>query len=312
MLRQIFGFKKKNDCGLLPHTRENLNGLYGSMQFYPWPIKKFNVEKVWDVAMGENVVVAVLDSGCDSSHEDIKDNLVKGWNTINNNSDTNDDNGHGTHVAGTIGAVNNILGVVGVAPKVKIMPVKVLNAEGMGSNVDVARGIIWACDNGADILTMSLGSEYPSKPIEDALKYAKTKNVVIFCAAGNSGNNIDIQYPAKYEQTISIGAIDKNLKICEFSCTGDSLDFVAPGQDIPSCVPNNSYAIMSGTSMATPYAVGCAALLLSSIRQKNPGKKISKNEYIDILSKYTKHLSQSEFSGNRRYEGNGIIYPVVI
>jgi subtilisin family serine protease len=312
MFKNIFNLKRKNECGLLPHTRENIHGLYGSMQFYPWPIKLFDVEKTWNKTMGENVTVGVLDTGCDSAHDDLKDNLLQGWNAIKNNSNTNDDNGHGTHVAGTIGAANNLLGVVGVAPKIKILPVKVLNEEGMGSNLDVARGIIWACDNGADILTMSLGSDHPSKPLEDALKYAVSKNVIIFCAAGNSGNDTDIKYPAKYPQTISIGAIDKNLKICSFSCTGDSLDFVAPGQDIPSCMPNNSYALMSGTSMATPFAVGCAALLLSSARTRISGKKLTKDEYIEIFSKYSRHLSQSEYAGNRRYEGNGIIYPVVI
>jgi thermitase len=305
-------FKKKNECGLLPHTRENLHGIYGSMQFYPWPIKMFDVEKCWNKTMGEKVVVAVLDTGCDVTHEDLKENIVAGKNIVDNNNNVMDENGHGTHVAGTIGAANNILGVVGVAPKVKIMPVKVLSANGMGSNTDVAKGIIWACDHGADIITMSLGSANPSKQIEDALKYASTKKVVVFCAAGNSGNESDINYPAKYPQTISIGAIDKDLKICDFSCTGDSLDFVAPGQDIPSSIPNNSYAVMSGTSMATPYAVGCAALLLSSHRRYDNKNILSKDDFIKLFSQQAIRLKQPEYAGNKRYEGNGIIRPVVI
>ena len=86
MFKNMFNFKRKNECGLLPHTRENIHGLYGSMQFYPWPIKLLDVEKVWNKTMGENVTVGVLDTGCDSSHDDLKDNLLQGWNAIKNNA----------------------------------------------------------------------------------------------------------------------------------------------------------------------------------------------------------------------------------
>lgn len=302
--------KRKKECGLLPHKRTNIYGVGQSMQFTPWPITTFGVKKYWQESMGEGIKIAVLDTGCDYNHEDIKSNIIDGWNTIANNDECMDDNGHGTHVAGTIAASNNTLGVVGVAPKAKIMPIKVLAGDGQGSNLDVARGIIWAVDHDADIITMSLGSPYPSKPLEDAILYAKQNRVIILCAAGNSGNNHDIMYPAKYTDTISIGAIDKNLNVCAFSCTGDSLDFVAPGEDIPSCVNNGQYAIMSGTSMANPYAVGCLAILMSYRNKIGQPVRLHRDEYISILAGRTRHISDAQYIGNRNYEGYGIIQPV--
>ena len=293
------------NCKLLPHIREDLYGFKAnSMQMIPWAIKTFDIEKAWEKSTGENIVVAVIDTGCDDDHPDIKNNLLPGYNVINNNSVFNDDNGHGTHVAGTIGAINNSLGIVGIAPNVKILPVKALNEKGEGSNVWVANGIKWAVDNGAHIITMSLGSPHSDSLLEQSVKYAVDNNVVVFCAAGNSGNNTDIMYPAKLDTTISIGAVNRNLEVSIFSCCGDKLDFVAPGEDIISCVPNNGYASMSGTSMATPYAVGCASLLLSYKKLKLKKKE----EYIEEFKKESIHI-KGIYSGQKRYEGNGIIIP---
>lgn len=304
----FFSRKRKKDCGLLPHKRTNMYGVGPSMQFTPWPIITFDIKKYWSISKGENINIAVLDTGCDFNHNDIKSSIYNGWNIIENNSNFMDYNGHGTHVAGTISASDNTLGVVGVAPKSKIIPVKVLGDDGQGSNMDVAKGIVWATDNQADIITMSLGSIHGSRPIEDAINYAKTKGVLIVCAAGNSGNDHDIMYPAKYPQTISIGAIDRNLMLCDFSCTGDSLDFVAPGEDIPSCVPGNQYALMSGTSMANPYAVGCLAITLSALKNSGKTTQYSKEDIVKLLCKNSSHIKDK--AGDRRYEGCGIVHPV--
>lgn len=308
--------KNKNNCKLLPHIRTDLYGLSpNSIQFFSWPIKKFDVEKQWKYSQGEGVTVAVIDTGCDLNHEDLKDNIVKGFNFINPAQDPFDDNGHGTHVSATIAAINNGIGMVGVAPKSKIMPVKVLGADGSGNNINVAKGIVWAADNGADIITMSLGSVAPSDQIEKAIEYAKHKESVIFCAAGNNGIESDILYPAKYKHTISIGAIDENLNICEFSCCGDELDFLAPGYNIVSAVPNNQYASMSGTSMANPFAVGCAALLLSYARQIKfsslSNMLRNTDDYISVFAQKTMKLTDKKYAGIRKYEGYGIIRPVL-
>lgn len=307
---------KRKQCQLLPFIRTDLFGLdRNSIQFYPWPIKTFDIEKSWKSSQGEGVKVAVIDTGCDLDHEDIKENLINGYNLLDNKKDPIDDNGHGTHVSGTIAASNNTVGMVGIAPKAKIIPIKALDSNGRGDNKNVTEAILWAVDHGADIITMSLGSEYPYEPMRKAIKYAISKNVIIFCASGNSGINSGIQYPAKYDDTISIGAINEQLEICEFSCCGPELDFLAPGYNIVSSVPGNNYAVMSGTSMATPFAVGCAALLLSYFR-KNPNSMIDNvlrtpEDYIKVFSRESLRLKQSEYAGKRNYEANGIIQPIL-
>lgn len=308
---------KRNNCKLLPHIRQDLYGLSpSSVQFYSWPIKTFNVQKQWSYSQGEGVTIAVIDTGCDLDHEDIKSNITDGINLIDRTKDPFDDNGHGTHVAGTIAAINNGVGMVGVAPKSRIVPIKALGGDGSGSNKNVAEGIVWAVDRGVDIITMSLGSEHPSIQIEKAIQYAKEHNVIIFCAAGNSGIESGIQYPAKYKHTISIGSIDKNLSLCEFSCCGDELDFLAPGEDIVSAIPGNNYASMTGTSMANPFAVGCAALLLSYAKKIKfaslDNMLRSSEDYVSVFAKKAQKLSDYKYSGLRKYEGNGIIRPFFI
>lgn len=299
----------KNNVSLLPFVRENIFGINAdTCQIFGWEINKFNIKKKWEKSKGENVVVAVIDTGCDLDHPDISNNLLKGKNFIESSKDPIDDNGHGTHVISTIAAENNGIGMVGVAPKTKIIPIKSLDKNGNGNVETIVKGIAWAVDNGADIITMSLGSSNANKNIEDVIKYAVKNNVAIFCAAGNSGENYDILYPAKYEGTMSIGAIDKNLKRTNFTCSGETLDFLAPGHEIFGCVPDNSYAIMSGTSMSNPFAVGCASLLLSSLRQKDRNKKLSIEEYISYFKEKAKPLEDEKYR-TKKYQGYGILYP---
>jgi thermitase len=247
---------------------------------------------------------------CDINHEDLKENFVQGRNFINPGKDPLDDNGHGTHVAGTICARNNNLGIVGVAPKTKIMPVKVFGADGRGNNSTVSNAVIWAADHGADILCMSLGSPNRSGDLESAINYALKKGAVSFCAAGNGGEQSDIYYPAKYEQTVSTGAIDEKFIRAYFTCKGVELDFLAPGANILSTTPNNTYSLMSGTSMANPFMVGCASLLLSYIRKNNLNISLRTSEdYIRVLEKYTFHLVNPSHLHHKDYEGSGIIDP---
>lgn len=306
---------RNKKVSLLPYIREDISGISpGMAQITGWEIKKFDIEKQWKFTKGKNVKVAVIDTGCDLDHPDLKDNLLPGKNIIDPKKDPIDKHGHGTHVSGTIAARNNSLGIVGVAPETKIIPVKALNDDGSGDLRSIIKGIEWSIEQNADFITMSLGTEFPNKELENILKYAESKKCIVFCAAGNSGENHDIMYPAKYPCTISIGSIDENLERTSFTCSGEDLDFLAPGHNILSCVPGG-YAMMSGTSMSNPFAVGCAALLLSHIRQEKFSARESMLntclDYINIFKTKAKSLKDPLYSGKRKYEGYGIIYPVL-
>jgi len=302
--KKLFGKK----IGLLPYIREDISSLSTtSPQTYGWELQKFNIPALWSKSQGEGVVVAVVDTGCDIMHDDLKDNMLVGKNFVNSGHAPLDAVGHGSHVASTIAASNNGIGMVGVAPKSKILPVKCLGDDGSGNMYDIANGIRWAADQKADFITMSLGSPGPAKPINDAIIYAVSKGSVIFCAAGNNGPGTDIMYPAKYDNTIAIGAIDENLERTSFTCSGDTLDFLAPGYNILGCVPGNRYALMSGTSMSNPFAVGCAALILSYYRKMNKTIPQTSDDYINILKQGAISLRDPIYANQKRYQGYGII-----
>jgi len=300
-----------NKCELLPYIREDLHGLSpDDPQTLGWEIKKLGVDKQWSKSRGAGVVVAVIDTGCDTQHPDIKNNVVGGYDFIKNKSEVIDRNGHGSHVCGTIAGEDNGVGMVGVAPQAKILALKALNDNGSGRMDHIAKAIKYAADHGADIITMSLGSGYKCPRIEKSIEYAEKKKCLIFCAAGNSGADVDIMYPAKFKKTFSIGAIDKNFNRGSFTCSGDSLDFLSPGVDIMSIVPNNKYALMTGTSMSNPFASGVAALYLSEYKEKNNGARMSMQEMMSKLKKNAIPLANKSFN-SRKYQGFGIIKPIL-
>lgn len=302
----IFSRKNKNNCSLLPFTREDIWGLDpNNGQFYGWEITKFNIPQIWQKTKGEGIKVAVIDTGCDFNHHDLKENMLQGKNFVEPGKDPMDRNGHGTHVAGTIAASDNNLGMVGIAPRTKIIPIKSLDDRGGGNLVNVCKGIEWAVDNGADIITMSLGAMYGDDKLLNAIKYAVKQHVLIFCAAGNSGESSPIMYPAKYDDTIAIGAIDNYMNRTSFTCVGEELDFLCPGKDIFSCTPNNSYAKMSGTSMSNPFAAGYGALILSYYKQK-----FNKKECVDLFRKSVKDLGDPKYR-TKSYQGYGILIPKI-
>lgn len=305
--------RKKEEVSLFPYIRQDLYGLDSSNpQMMGWEIEKFNIISKWKYSQGENVVIAVIDTGCDLDHEDLKDSLVQGKNFVSKNKDPIDDNSHGTHVSSTIAASNNGYGMVGVAPKSKIMPIKALSASGSGNLKSLINAIIWASDSNADIITMSLGSPTRSNEIQNAINYGAEKGKIFFCAAGNSGEDSPICFPAACENTISIGAIDNNLERTNFTCSGYELDFLCPGHNIMGCVPGNKYALMSGTSMANPFAVGCAALYMSFLKNKGIDIK-NKNykEYINDFAKFSKPLQNPKYN-NKKYQGYGVLYPIEV
>lgn len=234
-------------------------------QTLPWGIEKVNSNDVWGIATGSGVNVAVVDTGIDITHADLKANLKGGANFVATVRSYNDDNGHGTHVAGIIAASNNTIGVVGVAPQANLYAVKVLNKSGTGYISDIIAGIQWSVNNGMDIISMSLGSNYPSIAFESAINAASNAGVIIVAAAGNDGSSVD--YPAAYENTIAVSATDSNDNLASFSSRGEQVDVAAPGVSIYSTYKGGVYATMSGTSMATPHVSGVIALML----QRDPG-----------------------------------------
>jgi len=299
----------RDNAFLFPYKTEEFFGLSPrDPQMVGWEITKLNVDKQWIKSTGDGVTVAVIDTGCDINHPDIKGNIIGQYNFINNTQDAFDDNGHGSHVCGTIAAVNNGIGMVGVAPKAKILALKALDKNGGGSLSNVAKAIRFAAKEKVDISTMSLGSRGSSGAVKKAVELANNEGCLVFCAAGNSGPKVDILYPAKYNNTISIGAIDRNLNRTNFTCSGPSLDFLAPGHDIMSILPYNRYALMSGTSMSNPFASGVAALYISYYRQKYSKSKLTRQEMIDILKKDSTPLKDSRFR-DKKYQGFGIIHP---
>lgn len=234
----------------------------------PWGVARVNAEGAWSRGVdGRGVKVAVVDTGIDCAHPDLAANCAGGYNAIDSGKPPTDDNSHGTHVAGTIAAVKDGKGVVGVAPAAKLYAVKVLDGDGGGSLTSIIKGIVWTGRNGMQVANMSLGSPVGSVFMRLAVLYAKSKGVVIVAAAGNSGGSVG--YPAAYEDAIAVGASDSGDKLADFSSRGKQVDFIAPGVDVESSVPGGKHDRYSGTSMATPHMAGLAAL---AVQQGASGK----------------------------------------
>ncbi|MBD1383405.1 peptidase S8 [Metabacillus arenae] len=224
----------------------------------------------------DHTLIAVVDTGVDSTLADLKDNVRTdlGRNFVARNNNAMDDQGHGTHVAGIIAAENdNGYSMTGLNPNAQIIPVKVLDSTGAGDTEQIALGIKHAVDKGAKVINLSLGGQY-SRVIEYALKYAASKNVTVAAASGNDGA-AELGYPASSRYVISVGASNKLDVVAEFSNYGKGLDIVAPGSDIPSLLPDGNVTYMSGTSMAAPYVSAAAGILISQDPNLKP-KEVEK------------------------------------
>lgn len=273
--------------------RNNGKGKPQPAQVIPWGVDRIHAPEAWSLSTGLGVQVAVLDTGVDKDHPDLAGNVVWGISVVGNKvsmkyKDWKDRNGHGTHVAGTIAALYNNIGVVGVGYNISIYAIKVLDASGSGTWTDLAEGIIWALkgpdgvidsdgdglvagdpdDDAAEIISMSLGGFGYSKEVEDAVKLAYSYGVVLVAAAGNEGLN-GVTYPAKFPEVIAVAAIDEYDNVPSWSSKGPEVELAAPGVNILSTIPNKRYATYSGTSMATPHVSATVALIISKLLSEN-------------------------------------------
>jgi len=276
----------------------------------PKGVEMIQAPKVWEQTKGKGITIAILDTGCDRTHPDLRERIIGGINfTEDDNGDKDifkDYNGHGTHVAGTIAATKNDNGVVGVAPEANLLIVKVLDKAGSGQYQWIIDGIHYAIEQRVDIISMSLGGPEHVPALHEAIQRAIAANILVICAAGNQGDGVDstdeFDYPGCYNEVISVGAIDLERRSSRFSNSNNEVDVVGPGEKILSTYINGNYATLSGTSMATPHVAGAMALIKILVNASFE-RHLTERELYAQLVKRTVALGNSP-----KLEGNGLIY----
>jgi len=238
------------------------------VQKLPWGVDRIDADLATN--KGAGVTVCIVDTGIDRSHPDLQANIAGGKNfvakgTLVDSSKWSDDNGHGTHVAGTIAAIDNTIGVVGVAPQASLLVAKVLNRQGSGYLSDVIAGIDYCVQSGAKVVSMSLGSNSDVQAFHNAVDVAYANGVLLVAAAGNDYGGA-VSYPAAYSSVVAVSATDSNDNLASFSNVGSKVELAAPGVNVLSTWMGGGYNTISGTSMATPHVSGVAALAI----QANP------------------------------------------
>jgi subtilisin family serine protease len=235
-----------------------------------WGLLSMNIPSLWQhTSGGADVVVAVLDSGIDSAHPDLFQKVLKSVNFTDSET-VNDAYGHGTAVASIIASAVNGAGMTGIAPDAFLLNVKVADDKGKCDAAAMARGIIWAVDEGAHIINISIQITYASPELEQAVVYAHQKGVVIVAASGNNTPGINI-YPAYYASTVAVSAITPENKLSPLANYADWVDFVAPGYQVVAANNEGGYSLRTGTSFAAPHLSGLIALLLGSLEDSPTG-----------------------------------------
>lgn len=235
----------------------------------PWGVDRIDAELVWSQNTGQGVKVAVLDTGIDLVHPDLAPNIKGGYNALRPNKSPADDKGHGTHVAGIIAAVNDNIGVVGVAPQAELYAVKVLGANGSGYLSDIIEGLEWCIANNMQVINMSLGTPSEVQSFHDAVIKVYNAGIVMVAAAGNSGpGDNTVEYPAKYEEVIAVSATGDNDAVASFSSRGPEIEMAAPGAGIYYTYKGGGYQTHSGTSMAAPLVIKKGIKVIQNIRSE--------------------------------------------
>ncbi|OEC00128.1 serine protease [Lysinibacillus sphaericus] len=287
-----------------------VNEVVEVVEVVPEGIELIAAPKVWEDSKGKGITVAILDTGCDITHPDLSGRIIGGWNFTHDDDGQPDQyidyNGHGTHVAGTIAAINNGTGVVGVAPEASLLILKVLDKYGSGQYDWIIKGINYAVEQRVDIISMSLGGSVDVPELHQAIQNAITNQILVVCAAGNEGDgqssSNELAYPGCYNEVISVGSINLQRRSSNFSNSNNEVDLVAPGEEILSTYLNGTYAKLSGTSMATPHISGALALIKENAN-RNFERNLTEAELYAQLIKRTIPLGNSP-----KLEGNGMLY----
>ncbi|MFD2673419.1 S8 family peptidase [Marinicrinis sediminis] len=255
--------KAESDRKAMVHDLPRSDKNRPSKRNIPWGIQHIKAPAAWKTAKGEGVKIAVIDTGINYYHPDLKQAVQKGFNVLHRYQLPVDDNGHGTHIAGTIAASSASDGMTGVAPHAHIYPVKAFDYHGSAYISDIIMGLEWCISQKMDIINMSFGMKEHSESLQYAIRKAADAGCIIVASSGNDGNKNDIDYPAKFPETISVSATNKDRRIAKFSNRSKAVNIYAPGDKIQSTWLREGYFQLSGTSMATAHVSGVIALLLS-------------------------------------------------
>jgi len=261
-------------------------------EVYDWGLRDLNIPDIHKETLGENIKIAVIDSG-KSNHFELENNTL-GAKNLTRSSWVDDRNGHGTFVSGIIAAEKNNEGIIGVAPKSKIYFIKAIDDAGRGDPAALAGAIKKANQEKVDIISISAGMFVDFKPIHKAVKDAYNNNIILISAAGNSGTkHYDIAYPARYPEVIGVAAYDENHETAKFSSRGINISFSMPGVDMYSCWLDNQYCVLNGTSFSAPMLSGICALILSKHRSLGNQSKTpcdTPKQMMEHLKKYAVKL----------------------
>lgn len=333
LLKKEVNYKMKRDAhaGISDYKSLSISPEIAAQQM-GWQIQSFDFPSIWSATQGENVKVAVLDTGVAPNHPDleikkslnfINIRMTSWWDSVNEkviapeiNYDTySPTNDHGTHVCGIIGAENNDIGVVGVAPKCDIYALRVLNEAGSGYWDDIEIALLWCLYNeDIDVINMSLGGLQGIETLWRTINKLYKSNIPIICSAGNEYLEPEykgyLSFPAQYDETISVASLDQDQFRSYFSSVGPNLDLAAPGRDILSTLIGSGYGVMSGTSMSAPFVTGLATLAISK------HKKLGGNTPLKTVEDLREHLAKTAlddelFDGKDIYRGYGLVRPNV-
>lgn len=252
------GYTVSNEVQVRLHSQDEI----------PWGVEHVGAPALWNVTQGKGIKVAVIDTGISHSHPDLKGQVKGKISVVRGAGQSKTIGGHGTHVAGTIAAIANNGGIVGIAPQVDLYDVQAFGVDGTANISDIITGINWAIEQKVDIINMSFGTGEDHPAFHQALRVAARNGIVLVASAGNNGGGLE--FPAAYREVVAVGAINQQAKLAEFSARGRGLNTVAPGVAIKSTWINKEYRTLDGTSMAAAHISGVYALRLA--RQRSRGK----------------------------------------